>query len=219
MRFAHQRRFVVASVGSGIALILVVIVGVYGLLRGPAQASRSEPPPPAASVSPTPTSTALAGQPQTVLVTSTPELFARSIARSLFTWDTRDPGGLSSWAQKLVDVADADEASAVAADVRGYLPGAESWKQLSAFGTRQWLELESVAVPAAWSTAQGQATAGQIPRGAAAFTVVGTRHRVGTWDTEVVRTKRRVTFTIFIACPDQKPCSLLRISQLDRPLE
>ncbi|TFC03373.1 hypothetical protein [Cryobacterium sp. MDB2-33-2] len=219
MRFAHRRRFVVAIVGSGIALILVVIVGVYGLLRGPAQASQSEPPAPTAFVSPTPTSPARAGQPQPVVVTSAPELFARSVAHALFTWDTRDPGGLSSWAQKLVDVADADEAAAVAADVRGYLPGAESWKQLSAYGTRQRLELESVSVPAAWSTAQGQATAGQIPPGAAAFTVVGTRHRVGTWDTEAVRTERRVTFTIFIACPDRKPCTLLRISQLDRPLE
>jgi hypothetical protein len=219
MHFIHRRRLVIAIVGTSVALIMVVIIGVSGLLRGPSQASQSERPAPAASVSPTPAPPARAGQPQPVLVTSTPELFARSVARALFTWDTRDPGGLSSWAQVLVDVADVDEAAAVAADVRGYLPGAESWKQLGAYGTRQWLELQSVAVPAAWSTAQAQATAEQIPPGAAAFTVVGTRHRVGTWDAEVVRTDRTVTFTIFVACPDQKSCTLLRISQLDRHLE
>jgi hypothetical protein len=93
------------------------------------------------------------------------------------------------------------------------------WEQLGAYGTRQWLELESVTVPDAWSTALKQATPAQIPRGGAAFTVLGTRHRVGTWDTEVARTERKVAFTVFVLCRGSDPCTLLRLSQLDRPLE
>jgi hypothetical protein len=217
MHVFHRHRLVIAIVGSGIALIVLMVIGIYGLLRGPAQASQPERPAPGAPVSATPT--ARADRPQPVLVTSNPELFARSIAHALFNWDTRYKGDLSEWVQALVDVADAEEAAAVASDVRGYLPGAESWKQLSAYGTRQWLELESIAVPDAWSTALDQAAAGQIPRGATAFTVVGTRHRAGTWDTEVVLTDRTVAFTVFVVCPGQESCRLLRLSKLDQPLE
>lgn len=83
----------------------------------------------------------------------------------------------------LVDVTDASEAPALASDVRGYLPDSQMWQQLSTYGTRQWLDIESVAVPDACATAQQQAAARQIPRGAKAFTLVGTSHRAGTWDT------------------------------------
>ena len=217
MRFLHRRRLVIAIVGSGIALIALLVIGVYGLLRGQADASQPERPAPEISVSPTPP--ARADRPQPVLETSNAEHFARSVAHALFNWDTRHNGGPSEWAQVLIDVADADEAAAVASDVRGYLPSVESWTQLGTYGTRQWLELESVAVPAAWATALDQATAGQIPDGAAAITVVGTRHRTGTWDTEVVRTDRTVAFTVFVVCPGQASCTLLRLSQLDQPLE
>jgi len=217
MRFVLRHRLILAIVGSGITLTALVVIGVFGLLRGPETPSQAERRAPEASVSsPSPTS---ADQPRPVLVTSHAELFARSVAAALFTWDTRHEGDLSVWVQVLVDAADADEAAAVAADVRGYLPGAEMWGQLGTYGTRQWLEVESVVVPDAWSTALEQAASGQIPRGAAAFTVVGSRQRAGTWDTEVMRTERKVTFTVFVVCPGLEPCRLLRLSQLDRPLE
>jgi hypothetical protein len=217
MHFAHRRRLIIAVVSSGIALIVVLVIGVFGLLRGPAKASQPESPVHQAFVAST--STAPAGHPRPVLVRSNPELFARSVARALFNWDTRYVGGLSEWAQVPVDVADADEAAAVASDVRGYLPSAEMWEELRAYGTRQWLEMESVTVPDAWSTALAQAASGQIPRGAAAFTVEAIRHRAGTWDTEAIRTAQKVSFTVFVACPGVQPCTLLRLSQLDRPLE
>ncbi|TFC34915.1 hypothetical protein [Cryobacterium sp. TMT2-14] len=217
MQFIHRHRLVLAIVGSGIALAVLVAIGVYGLLRGPAKVSQPERRAPEASVSSAPTS--LPDQPQPVVVTTNAELFARSVAAALFTWDTRHEGDLSEWVQVLVDVADSDEAAAVASDVRGYLPSTEMWGQLSAYGTRQWFEHESAVVPDAWSTALEQAASGQIPRGAAAFTVVGSRHRAGTWDTEVIRTERKVAFTVFVVCPGQEPCRLLRLSQLDRPLE
>ena len=215
MRFLRRRRLAIAIVGAGIALIVVAIIGLVGLLRGPAKASLHERPAPTASalaVVPT-------DQPQPVLETSSPELFARSVAHALFGWDTRQDAGLADWAQVLVDVADAEEAAALAADVRDYLPGADMWQRLTSYGTRQWLDVKSVTVPTAWATALEQAAAGQIPQGAAALTVAGTRHRAGTWDTDVERTQRQVSFTVFVVCPGQESCTLLRLSKLDHPLE
>lgn len=217
MHGRHRRRLIIAIVGSTLALLVLMAVGLYGLLRGPVNASRSAAPSTESSVSP-----ALPeriGRPQPVAVTSDPELFARSVARALFTWDTRHEGGPTVWAQVLVDAAEVDEAAAVASDVRGYLPIAEMWLQLGAYGTRQWFELQSIAVPDAWSTALEQAAPGQLPRGATALTIVGTRHRAGTWNTEVTRTERQVSFTVFVGCPGIDHCALLRLSKLDRALE
>lgn len=217
MHFAHRRRLVIAIVSSGIALIVIIVFGLFGLLQEPTKQSQAERPRPAASASPTPT--ARPDRPPSIPATTDPELFTRRVAGALFNWDTRDRVGLSDWAQVVVDVADADEAPAVASDVRGYLPAAPMWQQLSAYGTRQWLEIESVAVPAAWATALEQAAPEQIPQGATAFTVTGTRHRAGTWNTQALRTERQVTFTAFVVCPADETCTLLRLSQPDRPLE
>lgn len=217
MHVIRRRRLIIAIVGSAVALLALMAVGLYGLFRGPAKASRPEGPVNEASISPT--LPARVGRTQPVAVTSDPELFARSVARALLTWDTRHEGGPSPWAQVLVDAADVNEAAAVASDVRGYLPVAEMWQQLGAYGTRQWFELQSIAVPDAWTTALEQAAPGQLPRGATALTIVGTRHRAGMWNTEVTRTERQVSFTVFIACPGIDPCALLRFSKLDHPLE
>jgi len=217
MHFAHRRRLVIAIVSSGVALIVLVGIGVFGLLRGPDRAGQEARPTPAASASPTPT--ANTDQPPPILATTDPELFVRSVARALFNWDTRYRAGLSDWAQVVVDVADTDEAPAVASDVRDYLPAAAMWQQLSTYGTRQWIEIESVTVPAEWATALEQAAPGQIPQGSTALTVVGTRHRAGTWNTDALRTERSVTFTVFVVCPAEETCRLLRLSQPDRPLE
>ena len=217
MPLVHQRRFIIAVICGGLTLILLMAIGVYGLIRGPEKAS--DPDRPAVETSAPSVSPERAGEPQPVLVTSNAELFARSVARALFNWDTRHEGGPAEWAQAPLDVADAEEAPALASDVRGYLPSPEMWVRLSAYGTRQRLDVESIAIPKSWSTARDQATAGQLPPGAAALTMTGTSHRVGTWDTEVIRTERPVAFTVFVACLEGQPCVLLRLSQLDRPLK
>ncbi|WP_105034133.1 hypothetical protein [Cryobacterium aureum] len=217
MEFIHRHRLVITIISSAAALAIVVIIGVYGMLRGPAKESQPEQPAPAASALSTPP--AQAEQLQPLPVTTSPEEFARSVAGALFNWDTRQEAGLADWAQVLVDVADADEAPAVAADVRTYLPGSEMWTRLRTYGTRQWLDIESITVPGAWATALTQASPGQIPRGAAAFTVVGTSHREGTQNTEVIRTERKVSFTVFVVCPVDEACTFLRLSKLDHPLE
>jgi hypothetical protein len=216
MRSVTQRRLVIAIVSGGLALILLMSIGVYGLLIGPPKTASSVP---RTLEMPGPSEVHnQAAEPHPVIVTARPEGFARSVAQAVFTWDTRHEGGPSEWAQSLVDVAHPEEAAAVASDVRGYLPSPEMWDRLATYGTRQWLELESIAIPSTWFMAIEQATAGQIPRGAAAFTIAGTRKRLGSWGTDVVRTERVVTFTIFVVCSERESCALLRLSQPDQAL-
>ncbi|WEO76075.1 hypothetical protein BJQ94_11900 [Cryobacterium sp. SO2] len=217
MPLVHQRRFIIAVICGGLTLILLMAIGVYGLIRGPEKTSHLDRP--AVETSVPSVAPERAGEPRPVLVTTDPEVFARRVAHALFDWDTRHEGGPAQWAQVPLDVADAEEAPALASDVRGYLPSPEMWERISAYGTQQRLDVESIAVPKSWSTAREQATAGQLPPGAAALTITGTSHRVGTWNTEVIRTERPVAFTIFVACLEGQPCVLLRLSQLDRPLK
>ncbi|MEV1130527.1 hypothetical protein [Agromyces sp. NPDC049794] len=213
----RRRRIIIAvSVVAGVFLLLVTM-GIFGLLRGPGAAGGTGHAGHEASA--TPSSAAPVVQPRPIVATSDPERFVRALARALFTWDTRHPGGVSEWAQTLVDAADADEASAVASDVRNYLPGPEYWGRLGDYGTRQWIEMESVVVPSTWWTAIAQAAPGQAPADAAAFTIVGVRQRAGTWGEQEMRTSRRISFTVFIACPADDPCVLLRLSRPDSPLE
>lgn len=216
MHSFNQRRLVIAIVSGGLALIVLMSIGVYGLLIGPPKTASSAPPTFAGS-GPS-ASPERAVEPQSVLLTSNAEMFARSVAQVLFTWDTRHEGGPSAWAQPLVDVAHVDEAAAVASDVRSYLPSPEMWDRLATYGTRQWLEMESVAIPNTWFIAIEQATAGQIPPGAVAFSIDGTRKRLGTWGTDIVRTERVVKFTIFVVCSERETCALLRLSQPDQAL-
>ncbi|GAB3129262.1 hypothetical protein [Glaciibacter psychrotolerans] len=216
MRFVRRRRLIIAIACVLVALTVLMAFGVYGLLRGPANASEPVSTPHSASASPTlPTRI---GRPQPIAATTDPEQFAHDVAHALLTWDTRYPGGLAVWVQVLVDVANADEAPAVASDARSYFPAPAIWQQLSAYGTRQSIEIKSVIVPRAWSIALDQAAPGQIPEGATAFTVVGARHRSGIWDTEEMHTARPVTFTVFVVCPGHNPCELLRLSILNQPL-
>jgi hypothetical protein len=217
MQFVHRRRLTVALVSSGIALTTLASIGLFGLLQGHADADETRP-----SASHTPdllTPAARTERPQTVLATSDAELFARDVAEALFTWDTRYEGDLSDWAQAVVDVADPDEAAAVASDVRNYIPAVSMWDRLGTYGTRQWIKLDSVTVPDSWSTALEQAAPGQIPPGASAFTVIGTRHREGIWRSKVIRTERSVSFTVFVVCSRDTPCALLRLSQIDQSLD
>lgn len=213
----YRRRVIIALAAGASALLLLVTVGLVGLLRGPANAGETEQVARKASV-PHDSATRVL-QPRPIVATSDPERFARAVTRALFTWDTRHPGGVSAWAQTLVDAADADEASAVAADVRTYLPTTNYWTRLAVYGTRQWIVVESIGVPDAWATALAQAAPGQIPEDAAAFTVVGDRQRSGTWGEQEMRTSRQIAFTVFVSCPAEEPCVLLRLSRPDAPLE
>lgn len=221
----RRRRLLIAAVAGGLALLILVGVGIYGLLRGPApdDPRPSDAPALATTIAPAPTAGA---SPAAVPRTGGPEAFARAVAEALFAWDTASGFGPSDYAQMLADVAADDEADALVADVRAYLPSPEAWSQLRQYATRQWLTIEKAFVPDAWATAVEQAAPGQLPRGAVAYTIAGTRHRDGIWGTTPVEASRQVVFTVFIVCTPPIPgrgagsglCEVLRLSELDNPL-
>lgn len=220
----RRRRLLIAVIAGGLALLILVGVGVYGMLRGPApdDPRPSGAPTPAATIAPAPTAGA---SPAPVPRNGGPEAFARGVAEALFAWDTASGFGPSDYAQMLADVVAAEEADALVGDVRAYLPTSEAWAQLRQYATSQWLTIDEAFVPDAWATATSQAAPGQIPVGATAVTITGTRHRVGIWGTKPVEAYRPVAFTVFVVCTPPilgrggpGLCELLRLSELDNPL-
>lgn len=222
----RRRRVLIALIAGGLVLALLVGVGIYGRLRGPAPRTEAAPTGTAApTITAPPTGTSPAG-PVAVSQSGGAEAFARRIALALFAWDTTSGYGPADYAQVIVDVAAGEETDALAGDVRAYLPSAEAWAQLRQHQTRQWLTIDTAAIPEAWETATSQAAPGQIPEGAVAYTIEGIRHRDGTWGTELVEASRPVAFTVFIVCGPvvtnrgitATRCEVLRLSQLDNPL-
>lgn len=222
----HRRRLLIAATAGGLALLLLVGVGIYGLVRGPATPTTPTPnerPSSTAPVTPAPTPGAELEPLDQHLA---PEAFARAVAVALFTWDTTTGLTPSDYAQVLADAAHGSEADAFVGDVGAYLPTNEAWAQLRTYATRQWLTIDKVFVPEAWETAVDQAAPGQIPAGAVAYTIEGTRHREGVWGTDPVEASRPVSFTVFLVCTPPTPsrgtrpgpCEVLRLSQLDNPL-
>lgn len=222
---ARRRRLLIAASIGGLILLILVGIGVYGLIRGPQTTPPPDPGPTSATTAaPSPTVTGGA-EPGRVPVFGGPEDFARAVASALFAWDTTGGYGPADYAQTLVDVGAADELEALASDIRSYLPSTQAWAQLRQYATRQWLTIDTAVVPGAWATAVEQAAPGQLPDGATAYTITGTRHREGIWGTRPEATSRPVAFTVFIACTPPTPgrggsgmCELLRLSQIDNPL-
>ena len=222
----RRRRLLIAATAGGLALLLLVGVGIYGLVRGPAAPTNPAPgerPSTTAPMTPAPTSDA---ELEPLDQRLGPEAFARAVAEALFTWDTTTGLTPSDYAQVLADAAHGSEADAFAGDVRAYLPTNDAWAQLRTYATRQWLTIDKVFVPNVWETAVDQAAPSQIPAGAIAYTISGTRHREGFWGTDPVEASRPVSFTVFLVCTPPTPgrgtgsglCEVLRLSQLDNPL-
>lgn len=224
----HRRTVLIAAIAGGLILLLLIGIGVYGLIRGP---QPTEPTGDTPTADPTATSAALVpAEPEPLVALGGPEEFAAAVAEALFTWDTTSGHGPTDFAQMLADVTAETEADAAASDVRAYLPTAEAWAQLRTHQTRQWLTIDTIETPAAWYDAVVQAAPGQIPEGAVAYTITGTRHRTGYWGTDRITTTHEVAFTVFLTCtPDRnvapppadpvtENCSLLRLSLLDNPL-
>lgn len=218
----HRRRLVVlAAVTLGV-LAALVGVGLYGLVLAPspdAAAPTVDPTAPVAAPdapTPAPSGSTLPA----ILSTADGERFARDAAEALITWDTT-AFELTDYAQVIVDAGDPSgyETAALASDVRSYFPTADAWAQLRTYGTRQWLTIEDVYVPASWDDALDQAVEGDLLPGTTAYTISGTRHRAGTVGTDAQETSRPIAFTLFIACePSFDECHLLRLSEIDNPL-
>jgi|SRR5690625_1431632 len=217
----RSRRLLISAIAGGLAVVMLVGLGLYGLIRGPhtTNAGNGDEATTLAPVTPGPPR-GVSTTPRPVRETSDPEAFIRSVTLALFTWDTtgHEP---SDHGQVLVDVGDptGNETSALASDVRSYLPTPEAWAQLRSHQTRQWITIESIGIPDEWAEAEEQAAPGQLLPGTIAYTITGTRHRAGIWGTEPIDTERPVSFTVFIACkPTFDTCRLLRLSQVDNPL-
>jgi hypothetical protein len=213
-----------ALIAAALALALLAGVGVYGLLAGPkqpaAQASASAPPStaPTAQAGPSPS----AARPPAVRGSRDPDVFARNLATSLFTWDTASGLFPLDYSASILAVGDPTgmEQAGLASDVAAYLPSREQWVELRKHATRQSLTVTRSYVPDAWHEAVRQAQQGQIPSGATAVTIHGTRHRNGTWNGRPVGEDFAVSFTVFLACPTSgSSCHVLRLSQLDNPLK
>ncbi len=206
-------RNLVAVIGGGTLLLLLVGIGVYGLLRGPGP----EPAPrnPAAE---TPARQTPGLDPEPVAETSDAERFARDVATRLFAWDTATGRLPVEYMQPIVDRTDVDEAPGLTADLRGYFPDDETWRDLREFSTRQWLDIDTIDIPASWASIVEQTQSGLLPPGATAYTITGNRHRAGVWDGKDVSDVRPVSFTTFLACPPDEDCRLLRVSGVDQPL-
>ncbi|MDR1118887.1 MAG: hypothetical protein LBL01_06280 [Bifidobacteriaceae bacterium] len=149
------------------------------------------------------------------------EAFARRAAALLFDWDTAEAtrGEVVDALVGLADQSGEGEADGLAADVGNYVPDADMWARLRANQTRQWLQIDTVAEPAGWDAAVAGARAGQIPAGAAAWTVAGVRRREGVWEGQPVGYGEPVAFTLFTACDEAGGCWLLRVSLPNQPLE
>ncbi|GAA3528085.1 hypothetical protein AFL01nite_02710 [Aeromicrobium flavum] len=156
-----------------------------------------------------------------VVRTDDAEEFVRAVATKIFTWDTRSDTGPAALVEPFVPMADptGESTPGLIADLTNYLPSQEAWSDLRDYETRQWLTVNSVLVPAQWSTALEQAGPGAMAPGTIAQTVRGLRHRSGVWEGEPVNSEHEVVFTVFVVCrPSYPQCHLLRLSRLDDPL-
>lgn len=222
----RARRRLIILMTTGTALVVLVAFGVYGLLTGPNKSPSGNSTPtsaPSASSAPTPDVSPTPSPPAVppVRASRDPETFAGNVALALFTWDTTTGLMPLDYTSVLLDVGDhtGTEQAGLAADITSYLPTREAWIDLRQYATTQTLTIDSIQVPNAWNEAVEQAHPGQLPPGAVAYTIHGTRQRDGVWNGAPTSAEREVAFTVFIACPPDETCHLLRLSRLDTPLD
>ncbi|WP_137802917.1 hypothetical protein [Kocuria sp. 2SI] len=223
----------IALIAGGLAALLLVATGLYGLILGPEPPDDPTPPPGPTASSPAGPS-ATPGRLATIPPSADPEDFARTVAETLFAWDTASGLMPLDYSAVILDVGDPSgtEQAGLASDVAAYLPSRDAWTDLRQYATRQHLSITSAYVPDAWDDALAQAQPGQLPDGATAITIEGTRHRTGVWNGEDVTSEHPVSFTIFLVCPPpatptpsaqtddtgQASCYVARLSELDNPL-
>lgn len=220
-----SRGRMIAVIAGGLLLLLLVGIGVYGLIAGPQRPTVTDPGSDPPVTTPGETGPSAPRLPQ-VTPSSDPDDFARNVAEALFAWDTGSGLMPLDYTSVILAVGDPSgtEQAGLAADIAGYLPTREAWIELRKYATTQHLTIDNSFVPEAWGQAVEQAQPGQLPAGATAITIEGTRHREGVWNGEPVTSEHPVSFTVFLACPPPAPefrtglCHVLRLSQLDNPL-
>ena len=212
---------VLLAVTIGLVAALVG-VGLYGLALAPSPVvvTPTNDPTTPVSVPDLPTPAPSGSTLPAIVSTTDAEVFARDAAERLITWDTTE-FEMTDYAEVIVDAGDPSgfETAVLASDARSYFPTTDAWAQLRTYGTRQWLTVDDIFIPASWDDALDQAVEGDLLPGTSAYTISGTRHRAGVVGTDAQETSRPIAFTLFIACePSFDECHLLRLSEVDNPL-
>ena len=220
----RTRRRLIAALTAAIVVLVLVGVGIYGFLAGPPDQGRDDDgggPEPSVTAPSDPAPTTTPRLP-VVRASDDPQAFARNVATALFEWDTASGFMPLDYTSVVLDVGDptGTEQAGLAWDIAAYLPSRDAWLELRQYATAQHLTIDNTFVPEAWATAVEQAQPGQLAEGTVAVTIEGTRHRTGLWNDEQVTSEHAVVFTVFVVCgPTYETCHLLRLSQLDNPLQ
>ena len=220
-RLRRRRRLIITLTATGLVVLTLAGIGIYGLVARPDQtpsptATSSAAAPPVPTPNGQPTIEALPGLPET----DDPEEYAEAVAHALFDWDTFTLYTPADHRAVLTSDADPSgtETPGLVTDLDGYFPSTETWRDLAEYRARQSIVIDRLFVPKQWDEAVAAAN-GQIADGAIAYTIEGTRHREGIWYDDPVASDHPVAFTVFVACePVFDRCHLLRLSQLDNPL-
>jgi len=201
---------------SGVLVILAGI-GVYGLIVGP----REPHTPPMTEPSSRPTT---APSPATsplppIAHTGDPVRFAESVAHAIFDWDTADNVMPADLIDHALTVADPTgfETPGFRQDLTSYLPTKEQWSVLRQFDAAQSLTIDTIGIPDSWAPIAAD-PANEIADGTVAVTITGTRTRTGGWNDEPATKTYPVEFTMFVSCPAEGTCSVLRLSRLGAAL-
>jgi hypothetical protein len=233
MRSDRSSRYRLVLVSTGLLLVVLIAVGVYGLLTGPP----ATPSPSLSSVTGTDTGissrpAAAPSSPASTAVppgdglsalphTDDPVVYARAVAATLLAWDTMSTLAPDDHARHVLDDADpaGRETPGLAADVTNYLPTLEVWQQLRDHATAQSVTIVAASIPDSWDDIAASPSAEHLRPGTVAVTIEATRHRTGTWFDEPAEADHPVTFTVFLACPPAfDRCHTLRLSRPDDPL-
>ncbi|MFD2796384.1 hypothetical protein ACFS27_22680 [Promicromonospora vindobonensis] len=130
----------------------------------------------------------------------------------LFDWDTTTDTPEAITSEILaVAVLTGQETPGLLADLPAYLPDGSWWQRLGEYRTRQQLETTNAFVPTTWTQAVATGEVSGLLPGTTAVTVEGIRHRSGevAGHPEVARSP--VAFTMFVVCPPDDECWLLRL--------
>ena len=218
----RRRRLIITLTATGLVVVALAAVGIYGLVAGPhtaVKAPATTPGTPSATA-PEPNLKPGVSALPSLPISDDPEAYVRAVAEALFTWDTFTLLTPADHRGVLIEDADptGSETPGLIVDLDNYFPSATTWRDLAEYRTAQRLDIDRVFVPEQWAEAVA-ASGGQIVEGTHAYTVKGTRHRAGVWYDKPVESAHPVTFTVFVTCePVFERCHLLRLSELDNPL-
>ena len=214
----RRRRLIVTVMSASLVLTTLVGVGLYGLLRPPAQAPTT---PVVGGSSPANPSPTVGADLKSLVHTNNPVRYADAVARALFVWNTMSPLTPEDYQSVVSEDADPSgiETSGLVNDLASYFPSNAQWQQLRQYKTAETLTVDRSYIPAGWDPAVASDSAAVRP-GTTAVTIDAVRHRTGSWYGRSAASSDPVSFTVFVTCrPTFSRCHILRLSGLNTPLK